>query len=130
MATVKIKDSAATPAAEKPSDRVVREAAAITRVTDETGRTIGVKRLNALDKMRVFKAVGGENAKNEAYLGFAMLACSVVEIDGIPEGAPATIAQIEAMVARLDDAGIEAVAGAVADFVGMNAEQTIDSAKN
>ena len=45
-------------------------------------------------------------AQNQPWLGMAVLACSVTAIDDVPVPAPTTEQQIEAMVARLGDAGI------------------------
>ena len=82
-------------------------------VTDATGRTLHVRRLNALDKLRLFKAVGPTLAQNGPYLGMAVLACAVTEVDGVPMPVPASEAQIEAAIARLGDAGIEATSTAL-----------------
>ena len=96
-----------------PSAMMIAEAGRGWRVEDASGRAIVLRRLNALDKLRLFKAVGPVLAQNAPYLGMAMLACAVVEIDGVPIPPPATEAQIEALVSRLGDAGIAAVAAAL-----------------
>jgi hypothetical protein len=64
----------------------------------------------SLDKLRLFKAAGPSLAQNQPWLGMAMLACSVAEIDGVPVPQPTNEQQIEQMVARLGDHGISAVA--------------------
>ena len=43
-------------------------------------------------------------------LGMAMLASSVTAIDDVPVPAPATEAQVEALISRLGDSGIAAAA--------------------
>jgi hypothetical protein len=78
-----------------------------------TGSHLTLRRLNALDKLRLFKAAGPVLAQNEPWLGMALLASSVVAVDGVPVPLPTTESHIEAMVARLGDAGISAVAGAL-----------------
>jgi hypothetical protein len=83
-------------------------------VTDAAGRTLHLRRLNALDKLRLFKAAGPELAQNQPWLGMAMLACSVAAIDDVPLPLPANEALIEAAVRRLGDDGITAVAAALA----------------
>ena len=83
-------------------------------VRDECGRELCLRKLTALDRLRLFKALGPALSQNTAYLGMAMLAMSVTAIDGIPIPAPATEAQIEGVVAKLGDAGGAAVAGALA----------------
>jgi hypothetical protein len=79
-------------------------------IADSDGRHLTIRRMHALDKLRLFKAVGPELAQNQPYLGLALLACSVTAIDGVPVPVPVTEAQIEALVSRLGDAGMTAVA--------------------
>lgn len=95
-----------------PSEAVLSRTAAPT-VTDETGRRIALRRLTALDKLRLFKAAGPELSQNQPWLGMAVLACSVTSIDDVPVPTPTTEQQIESMVARLGDAGVAAVAAAL-----------------
>jgi hypothetical protein len=95
---------------ETPSGRLVAAALEMCEVTDGQGRRIAVRRLTALDKLRLFKAAGPGLAQNQPWLGMAVLAASVAAIDDIPVPPPATEAQIEGLVARLGDAGLSAVA--------------------
>jgi hypothetical protein len=85
-------------------------AATQSEVVDAAGRRVAVRTLNALDKLRLFKAVGADLAQNAPYLGMAMLAWSVTMIDGVPAPSPTTEAQVEALVARLGDDGLDAIA--------------------
>ena len=80
------------------------------KTTDKRGRTLVVSRPTALDTLRLFKAAGGSLAQNEAWLAMAGLACAVREIDGVPIPMPANEVQIEALVSKLGDAGLSAVA--------------------
>ncbi len=98
---------------ETPSSRIISAATATISVTDGDGRSLVVRRLSALDKLRLFKAVGPHLAQNAPYLGMATLALSVCAIDGVPMPPPVTEAQIEGLVSRLGDAGIAAVAAAL-----------------
>jgi hypothetical protein len=75
---------------------------------DETGRVLTVRPPHALDKLRLFKAVGPELAHNEPYLGMAVVACAVIAIDGVPVPHPGTEQQIENLINRLGDAGMKA----------------------
>ncbi len=47
------------------------------------------------------------------YFGMAMLAASVLDIDGIPVPLPASEAALEAAVAQLGNEGMAAIAGAL-----------------
>ncbi len=96
-----------------PSATVVALATVAPTVTDAAGRRIALRRLTALDKLRLFKAAGTALSDNQPWLGMAVLACSVIAIDDVPVPTPANEHQIEAMVARLGDAGIAAIAGAL-----------------
>ena len=96
-------------------------------VTDAQGRKLSLRRLDALDKLRLFKAVGPALAQNEPYLGMALLACSVTAIDNLPCPMPTNEAQIEHLIQRLGDFGLAAVAQ------GLRPETTtvsLDVAKN
>ena len=98
-----------------PSERIVAEAGAESQVTDRLGRVITFRRPGALDRLRLFKAVGPHLAGNDRYVGYAMLAMCVTAIDGVPYPSPVTEHQLESLVQRLDDAGMMAVAQGLAD---------------
>jgi len=98
---------------QSPSARIVAAAQEVTTVTDAHGRKLNLQRLDALDKLRLFKAVGSTLAQNQPYLGMALLACSVVAIDDVPYPRPVNEVLIEHMVQRLGDAGLAAVAAAL-----------------
>jgi hypothetical protein len=60
----------------------------------------------------------------------AVLACSVTSIDDVPVPAPVNEQQIEAMVARLGDSGITAVAAALSPEGRASAADLVASAGN
>ena len=95
---------------ETPSEAVVKAANEIITVADARGRQIGVRKIGALDRMRLFECAGAENSKNEPYMGYAALAYSVASIDGEPVAKPTKLMHLEALVQRLDDDGLNAVA--------------------
>jgi hypothetical protein len=113
-----------------PSETIIAAAAAAPVVTDADGRRIALRRLSALDKLRLFKAAGPVLAQNQPWLGMAVLACSVVAIDDVPVPSPATEHQIEAMVARLGDNGIDAIAAALDGEPGADAPDAMATAGN
>lgn len=96
-----------------PSQTIVRSAARTHTVVDRTGRRLLLRRLTALDTLRLFKAAGPVLAQNEPWLSMAGLAFSVLEIDGVPMPSPATEAQIESLIDRLGDDGLVAIAETV-----------------
>ncbi len=93
-----------------PSARLIADAQATGVVVDAAGRRLELRRMTALDKLRLFKAAGPDLAQNQPWLGMAVLACSVTAVDGVPVPMPVTEAQIETLIARLGDEGIGAVA--------------------
>ena len=96
-----------------PTRQVLAAAVEHLTVTDANGRSIELRRPNALDRLRLFKAVGPALAENDRYLGLSMLAACVTAIDGVPVPPPATENQIEALVQRLDDPGLTAIGNAL-----------------
>lgn len=98
-----------------PSASVLASAEERFSTTDKAGRTIVVRRLNALDKLRLLKAAGPVLSDNQAWLGVAMLAASVVELDGVPVPVPGTEHQIEGLVGKLGDSGLDAVVGVLSN---------------
>ena len=82
-------------------------------VVDKKGRRLIVRRPTALDTLRLFKAAGPVLSQNESWLAMASLASTVTEIDGVPVPLPTNESQIEALVDRLGDDGLEAIAASV-----------------
>ena len=104
MATITIEET--------PTGQIVNSAPR--ESTDTRGRVIRVRRMNALDRLRLFEVAGAENAKNDAYMNYAVIACHVSAIDGDAVTRPATKAQLEALVQRLDEDGLVAAMTATA----------------
>jgi hypothetical protein len=97
-----------------PSAEILKAAMTPLIVYDADGRELVIRRLTALDRLRLFKALGPMLSQNNLYLGMATLAVSVTAIDSVPVPAPVTENQVEALVSRLGDSGISAVAAALA----------------
>ncbi len=93
-----------------PSSTVLSEATRAVPAVDRNGRRLLLRRMSALDTLRLFKAAGPVLAQNGPWLSLAGLAFSVLEIDGVPVPPPATEAQIESLIDRLGDEGLEAIA--------------------
>lgn len=99
----------------------------VDHVTDDRGRILTVRTAGPRERMRLFKAIGPENSRNEPYVGTATLAYCVSEIDGDPVPVPANEVQIEALVERLGDDGINAVAQVMMERMGIT-EADIEAA--
>jgi len=113
-----------------PSAQIVASAGQPNIVTAVDGRRLTVRRMNALDKLRLFKAAGPVLSQNEPWLGMALLACSVLAIDDVPVPVPANEQQIEALVARLGDTGIAAAATALTGQETPDPQAMVASAGN
>jgi hypothetical protein len=111
-----------------PASRVTILDAKTASVIDANGRTIRVKRLSALDRMRLFSACGAENSENRAFMAYAATAAAVTEIDGAPVSFPANQIQLSALVGRLDESGLEAAVTALVEMTPV--EGVADAAKN
>ena len=105
--------SGASSGSASPSARIIAQAASTLTIVDADGRSLVMRRLGALDRLRLYKVIGASLGTNAPYLGIAMLAVSVCSVDGVPMPPPGTEAQLEALVARLGDAGIAAAAAAM-----------------
>ena len=112
-----------------PSARLVAAAQAAPDVTDAAGRTLSLRRLTALDKLRLYKAAGPQLAQNAPWMGVALLAASVTAIDCVPVPQPATEAQIEALVGRLGEDGLDAVAAALAPAESADVEDAAGNSR-
>lgn len=130
MPTVTIKEGSAAATAETPSAQIVRSAHKEATVTDVRGRVLTVRRMTALAKMRLIAFAGPELARNEQWVGMAALASSVVKIDGDAVTSN-TVREVEFIVDRLDDDGLEAVASVYQETFGISAkDDTLGQAKN
>lgn len=98
-----------------PSERIIMAANAEKTVTDSLGRKLTYRRLLALDRARLFKAMGPGISQTAPYVGMAMIACSCTSIDGTPLPFPTSDQMIENSISRLDDEGMEAISTAIVE---------------
>ncbi len=113
-----------------PSASITSAAAAAQIVIDGDGRKLTIRRLTALDRLRLFKAAGPSLAQNLPWLGMALVASSVVAIDDVPVPPPANELQIETMIDRLGDEGVAAVAQALQQSREPGGAELVESAGN
>ena len=81
-----------------PTELIAGRAGKIFNIIDDNGREFKIRRIDALDRLRLLKAAGPELARNDAWLNMAALAFAVVEIERTPRISPATERQIETIV--------------------------------
>lgn len=113
-----------------PTENILSAALRMIDVRDGRGRNLKVRRLTALDTLRLLKAAGPILAQNQPWLSMAMLAVSVTEIDHVPVPTPTSEAQIESLVERLGEDGMEAIADAVDQETPASVDTTVTSAGN
>lgn len=112
---------------ESPTQQVIAKANAETIVTDATGRVIKIKKPGVLAQYRLVEIVGAEAAKNDVYMSMVLPLIYVSEIDDKPLPQPRSKAEVDALIQRLDEAGIEAVMKGVQEAFG-NADPEADKA--
>ena len=105
-----------------PSSNAVAEATRPIIVTDVLGRFIECRHPTALDRFRLFRAIGPMHV-NEHYLGMAMLAVCATSIDGVPLPFPTSEAALDAAIYRLGAEGMDAVAPALRHPVSAHEDQ-------
>lgn len=117
--------------ASTPTSVVLADGRQDSIIRDTFGRSITVRKLGPVERLRLFKACG-QNSSNEQYLGLAAIAASVACVDGRPVPVPVNEGMIEKTLADLGDEGIEAVAGELqrrASEVGTR-DEVVAAAKN
>lgn len=112
---------------ETPTAQVIAKANAESSVTDSTGRVIKIKKPGVLAQYRLVEIVGADAAKNEVYMSMVLPLIYVSEIDDKPLPQPRSKVEVDALIQRLDEAGIEAVMKGVQDAFG-NADPEADKA--
>ena len=99
--------------------------------TDEDGRVITVRKLDAADKMDLLQVVGATNSSNAPLIQMAFVAFSVTQIDNLPIGTPANYNVLRGTIKRLDDKGMRAATEAIASLYPTESEDDLmDNAKN
>lgn len=100
-----------------PSEELIAKASAEQVVEDSTGRIITLRKPGVLAQYRLVEMLG-ETAKNQVYMGMVLplLYVSAINDDKLP--ALSTKREVEALIQRLDEAGIEAVMKGVQEHFG------------
>lgn len=118
-----VRKNGAAFAAPTPSETVVKASNKSVTVVDALGRSITVRKITPLLRMKFAEVVGAEAARNQVYIGTAALAVCVTEIDGEKIAFPSTKRELEAIIQRLDEEGVDAVAKAVAELSGFTVNE-------
>lgn len=100
-----------------PSEELIAKAAAEQVVTDASGRVITLRKPSMLAQYRLVEMLG-ESAKNQVYMGMVLPLLYVTGINDDKLPALSTKREVEALIQRLDEAGIEAVMKGVQENFG------------
>lgn len=111
------------------AEQIKADATRIEYEIDAVGRRIGVKKLAFIDHYRLAKLLG-QNSGNPGMMNDAMMAASVVEIDGGLVPKPGTELQLEAIIQRLDFHGLAAAAEAMSRFTPISPANDEAAIKN
>jgi hypothetical protein len=110
-----------------PSEQILSSAAEAVTIRDSKGRTISLKKPGILAQYRIVE-VAGESAKNEIYMRMIMPLIYVTELDGEPVAQPKNKLQLEALIQRLDDHGVDAVMNGVLENYGKKDDEADNAA--
>lgn len=114
-------------AGEPPSQAITRSSSGDSaEMKDKRGRKIVVRKISALQLYQITKMLGA-SADSQAALNIACAVAAVREIDGAPVAFPANDREIQAILARLDVAGLNAASTALESIKD---EEGGDAAKN
>ncbi len=102
-------------AALTPTQQIVRDANRIEFGVDARGRKIGVMRLGMSVQRRVMKALSAESGAKSQYFNLAATAACCVSIDGQSVPFPTSELQIDTLIDRLDQEGLQTVASVIAE---------------
>lgn len=91
----------------KPSEEIVKTANIVETVV-AGDMTIGLKKPNVLRQYQIVEVVG-ESAKNAVYMSMIMPLLWVVSIDGDDQPFISTKLELEALITRLGEDGIDAI---------------------
>lgn len=119
MTTVTLNDT--------PSQQLIAAAAASTAVADARGRSITLRKPGVLAQYRLIEALG-DSAKNETYVAMVLPLIYVAEIDGEAVIPPTRKSEVEVLIQRLDEDGINAVLEGVRAAFGGAADPAADKA--
>lgn len=99
-------------APETPSQQLVSQGTAEQSITDSRGRVLVARKPSVLTRFR-FVEMLGTSASNETYFGMCFPLLFLVSIDGETVRTPTSKIQLEALIQRLDDDGLNALTGLV-----------------
>lgn len=111
-----------------PSADIIKASVSGVTVTDSTGRRIHLRKPGPLAQYRLVEAAGA-TAENKTYMAMALPLIYVAAIDDTPVPAIATKPQLEALIQRLGDEGLEAVGNGIGEHFAVSIDPEGDKEK-
>lgn len=102
---------------ESPTEQLIAKASAEFDVPDSAGRVFKLKKPGLLSQYRLVEVIGS-NAENAVYMAMCRPLIYIVGIDGDPIVQPINKMQLEALITRIDDHGLEAVVDGIVKHFG------------
>lgn len=125
MTSIAVKKKPSLVAADAaPSAQLIAKADASVVVTLADGRTVTLKKPGVLSQFRLVRMLG-DAAKNQVYVSMVLPFTYITAIDGAAVLAPNTEREIEALITRLGDEGVDAVMHGVADNFGSSSPDDV-----
>lgn len=113
-----------------PSQQLVKAADAAITIETPNGLTITLKKPGVLSQFRLVKMLGA-SASNTTYVNMVLPITYITAIDGRGVQYPNNEREIEALITRLDDEGVDAVMNAVYSAFGkQNPDEDKAAVKN
>jgi hypothetical protein len=112
---------------EAPSKQVVAKMAAKISVTDSKGRVIGLRKPGLLAQYRIIEVMG-ESADIATYRSMVTPLIYISSFDGDPESPPVNKMQLEALIKRVGEEGLEAIVRGIVEHFG-NRDADADKAE-
>jgi hypothetical protein len=112
-----------------PSQRIIAASNPTFEFTDTRGRKLVWRAPGVIDQVRLMRAIGAEQSKNEPYVQLVNVACSIVSIDGIVRPAVTNERQIDAAIIALGDEGVLAISAFMKKQIS-DAEAAAEAALN
>lgn len=92
-----------------PTTQVINKAMAPTQVEDSLGRTIKLRKPGVLAQFRLIEMLGGHASTNDVYMGMVAPLMYISAIDDDDAIVIGTKTELEALIQRLGEEGIQAV---------------------
>lgn len=104
---------------ESPSEQLIAKAIEEFATQDARGRVFKLRKPGLLQQFRLVEVIG-ESAKNEVYLNMCRPLIFIASIDGDPITQPLNKLELEGLITRVGDEGLDAVFQGIVKHFGVS----------